>query len=62
VWCRGGSAIVDPLGNLLAGPLWDQEGILYADIDIHTILGAKLDFDPVGHYARSDVLSLQIKQ
>ncbi|ORY91494.1 Nitrilase/cyanide hydratase and apolipo protein N-acyltransferase [Leucosporidium creatinivorum] len=62
VWCRGGSSIVDPLGNILAGPLWDKEGILYADIDIDTIIGAKLDFDPVGHYARSDILSLQIKQ
>lgn len=32
VWCRGGSAIVDPLGNVLAGPLWDEEGIVYADV------------------------------
>lgn len=32
IWCRGGSAIVDPLGNVLAGPLWDEEGIVYADV------------------------------
>jgi predicted amidohydrolase len=69
VWSRGGSAIVGPLGDVLAGPLWDKEGILYADvsggkvgwrwliqIDTSQIDGAKLDFDPIGHYAREPLL------
>jgi nitrilase len=61
IMCRGGSVIVDPLGNVLAGPLWDEEGILLADIDPDIIAGAKMDFDPVGHYARPDVLKLRGK-
>ena len=85
VWSRGGSCIVDPLGNILAGPLWDTEGILYADvsragsaraacdqnadcsaisrrqIDLTFINAAKLDFDVIGHYARSDLVELKTK-
>ncbi|CAK9785726.1 Nitrilase/cyanide hydratase and apolipo protein N-acyltransferase [Cutaneotrichosporon oleaginosum] len=56
VWCRGGSAIVDPLGNVLAGPLWDEEGIVYADLDMGRIHATKVDFDPVGHYSREPLL------
>jgi nitrilase len=61
IMCRGGSVIVDPLGNVIAGPLWDQEGILLAEIDLAAIAGAKMDFDPIGHYARPDVLKLRGK-
>jgi nitrilase len=57
---RGGSCIVDPLGNVLAGPLWDTEGILTAEIDIGQIARAQYDFDPVGHYSRPDVFSLSV--
>lgn len=50
IMCRGGSMIVDPLGNILAGPLYGTEGILYADINRAEVLRSKLDFDVVGHY------------
>jgi nitrilase len=58
VMCRGGSAIVSPFGEVLAGPLYDQEGILTAKLDRAEIVRAKVDFDVVGHYARPDVLRL----
>ncbi|SCZ98461.1 BZ3500_MvSof-1268-A1-R1_Chr7-1g09155 [Microbotryum saponariae] len=60
VWSRGGSVIVDPLGTILAGPVWDEEGILYAEIDVSSIPGTKLDFDPVGHYAREDLFNFSV--
>ncbi len=53
--CRGGSAVYSPLGDLLAGPLWDREGILYADLDMGEVARGKFDFDVTGHYARPDV-------
>ncbi|HEU0115854.1 MAG TPA: carbon-nitrogen hydrolase family protein, partial [Thermomicrobiales bacterium] len=58
VLCRGGSAIVGPLGDYLAGPLWDEEGILLAEVDPAALAAAKFDFDAVGHYARPDVFRL----
>jgi nitrilase len=58
--CRGGSAIVSPLGEVLAGPLHDTEGILYAELDMGEIVRARFDFDVVGHYARPDVLQLRV--
>ena len=62
VMCRGGSAIISPLGELIAGPLYDQEGILYAELDLGEIVRAKLDFDVVGHYARPDVFQLLVNE
>ena len=59
--CRGGSVIISPLGEVLAGPLWDEEGMLLADIDPGAIIRGKLDFDPVGHYHRPDVFSFRWK-
>ncbi|MFN2198118.1 MAG: carbon-nitrogen hydrolase family protein, partial [Anaerolineales bacterium] len=47
ILCRGGSAIISPLGEVLAGPLYDQEGILYADLDLAEVARAKFDFDVV---------------
>jgi nitrilase len=58
--CRGGACIIDPLGNVLAGPLWDQEGVITAEIDIGEVARAQYDFDPVGHYSRPDVFSLTV--
>ena len=60
--CRGGSAIVSPLGEYLAGPLYGREGILYADLDRDAIAGAKFDFDPIGHYARPDIFTLTVDE
>jgi nitrilase len=62
VICRGGSAIVSPLGEVIAGPLYDAEGILYADLDTGEIVRARFDFDVVGHYARPDVLQLHVNE
>jgi len=62
IMCRGGSAIVSPLGEVLAGPLYDQEGILLADLDMGEIARGKFDFDPVGHYARPDVFHLVVNE
>ncbi|MFY0683243.1 MAG: carbon-nitrogen hydrolase family protein [Balneola sp.] len=59
VLCNGGSVIIDPFGNTLAGPLWGEEGVLTADLDMDLIAKSKLDFDPVGHYARNDVFRLE---
>ena len=57
---RGGSAIIAPDGSYLAGPLWDEEGILYADLEPGLLHAARQRFDPAGHYHRPDVLSLNI--
>jgi nitrilase len=55
VVCRGGSCIVDPFGNFLAGPNTDGEAILTAEIDLGQIVRGKYDFDVVGHYSRPDI-------
>ncbi|MES0359762.1 MAG: carbon-nitrogen hydrolase family protein [Anaerolineales bacterium] len=60
IMCRGGSIIVSPFGEVLAGPLYDREGILYAELDMSEITKAKVDFDVVGHYARPDIFNLQV--
>jgi nitrilase len=62
ILCRGGSAIVDPYGQYLAGPIWDQEGILIADLDLAEITRAKFDFDVTGHYSRPDVFKFEVNQ
>jgi nitrilase len=62
VMCRGGSVIVSPLGEVLAGPLYDEEGILYADLDMGEVVRGKFDFDVVGHYARPDVFKLVVNE
>jgi nitrilase len=58
--CRGGSAIVGPLGEYVAGPLWDETGILYGHIDPGAVTEARFDFDAVGHYSRPDLFDLAV--
>lgn len=62
VLSRGGSAIVAPLGDYLAGPLFGQEGILVADLDLALVAQGKFDFDVTGHYARPDVFRLLVNE
>lgn len=57
VFGRGGACIVSPGGDLIAGPLYDAEGIVTADCDLQIALQAKRYFDVVGHYGRTDVLA-----
>ena len=57
---RGGSVIFDPLGNTLAGPVYGEETILYADIDLVAKDRAHFDFDATGHYGRPDVFQLHV--
>ena len=56
------SVIIAPSGEIIAGPLWDEEGILYADLDLDEITKAKIDFDAVGHYARPDIFQLNVNR
>jgi nitrilase len=58
---RGGSAILAPDGTYLAGPLYDEEGILYAELEPARLDEERQRFDPAGHYHRPDVLSLEVR-
>ena len=62
VLSRGGSVIVAPLGNVIAGPLFGQEGILTADLDLAQVAQGRFDLDVVGHYARPDVFRLTVSE
>ncbi|BFZ64909.1 Nitrilase [Saitoella coloradoensis] len=56
----GGSCIVSPLGQFLAGPCWNKEETLYADLEMDQIAEGKMDFDVVGHYSRPDIFQLKV--
>ncbi len=60
VMLRGGSVIVSPLGQILAGPDRSGETILYAELDKAEIARGKFDFDATGHYARPDIFQLSV--
>lgn len=62
IMCRGGSVIVSPLGEVIAGPLYDKEDILCAELDLAEVVRSKLDFDVVGHYARPDLFQLIVDE
>ncbi|MGO8817212.1 MAG: nitrilase-related carbon-nitrogen hydrolase [Terriglobia bacterium] len=59
---RGGSCIVDPFGNFLAGPNMEGETMLFAEIDRAQIVRGKYDLDVVGHYARPDIFQLHVDE
>jgi nitrilase len=60
VLMRGGSAILGPLGQVLAGPEFGGEALLAAELDLEDIPRGKYDFDATGHYARPDVFRLVV--
>jgi len=60
VVCAGGSVIISPSGTVLAGPNFEGEALITADLDFGEIVRSKFDFDVVGHYARPDVLKLTV--
>jgi nitrilase len=62
VLSRGGSCIVDPFGRFLAGPLYDGQGLLVAEIDRGDVVRGKFDLDTSGHYARPDVFRLSVDE
>lgn len=62
VLINGGSTIVSPLGEVLAGPKRDGEGLLLADLDLDDLARGRFDFDAAGHYARPDVFTLIVDE
>jgi len=59
---HGGSVIVGPLGEVLAGPVYGREAILTADIDLDDTIRGKYDLDVAGHYARPEVFTLTVDE
>lgn len=59
--CQGGSLIVSPMGEVIAGPLYGEAGALIAELDLSEIPKARLDFDVSGHYSRNDIFELLVK-
>lgn len=60
--CRGGSCIIDPYGHYVTEPVWDEETVIYADLDMSLPAACKMEHDAVGHYARPDVLELTVHE
>ena len=59
--CRGGSCIIDPYGHDVTETIWDKEGIIYAELDMQKVPASRMEHDVCGHYARPDVLTLQVR-
>jgi nitrilase len=62
VLMRGDSAIISPLGKVLAGPHFEGETILTADLELNDIGHGKFDFDVVGHYCQPDICQLIVNE
>jgi len=59
---RGGSVIISPMGEVIAGPLYNKEGLISAEIDLDDIVKARYDMDPTGHYSRPDIFKLIVNE
>ena len=59
--CRGGSCVIDPFGHAVTDTLWDEEGILYAELDMQQVPASRMEHDVCGHYARPDVTRLTFR-
>ncbi len=59
---RGGSAIIAPDTRYIAGPVFDQETILLAEIDLHEIRREQMTLDTTGHYSRPDIFNLTVSR
>jgi len=58
---RGGSSIISPFGDVLAGPQWeDEEGLVYADVDFEDCIRGRLDLDAAGSYSRNDSFKFSV--
>ena len=53
-------ATLPNIGKVLAGPVYNEDALLTAELDLSTITMAQMDFDAVGHYARPDVFALRV--
>ena len=60
--CRGGSCIIDPYGHYMTNPVWDEEAVIYAELDMQLAASCKMEHDAVGHYARPDILELIVHE
>ncbi|WP_277621519.1 carbon-nitrogen hydrolase family protein [Indiicoccus explosivorum] len=60
--CRGGSCIAGPLGDWVAEPVYGEEKIMYAELDMDKIAESRFDFDAVGHYSRPDIFQLTVNE
>jgi nitrilase len=61
VLSTGGSVIISPNGVVLAGPLYDKEGLLSVEVDPYEIVRSRMDFDVIGHYSRDDIFSFIVR-
>ena len=60
--CRGGSCVIDPFGHYLTEPVWDEETIIYTDLDMNLPTSCKMEHDAIGHYSRPDIMELIVQE